>query len=161
VKIQKHHVVFSTALILVLTFLSLAGLFLADAASTNGPYDALAAHRVAVKGRLLGCFDAAPTGMSGKAMSSVCRWTYRYRGTHFRLFIGPGQPGTAYVDPTDPSIRMAKVAFDGGPREIVVDLVLASSFLASALLVATLHELHRHRRRRGGSRAHPATLRTP
>ncbi|HTT86630.1 MAG TPA: hypothetical protein VMF60_04625, partial [Acidimicrobiales bacterium] len=68
-KVHQHHVVFSTALI---AQLSLPGAFSADAASANGAYDALAAHRVAGSGRLLDCFDTGPrTGRAWPRGTSV------------------------------------------------------------------------------------------
>ncbi len=140
-KIRKHHVVLSTALILVVVQLSLAGAFLADAAQTNGAYDALTSHRVAVSGRRLGC-----SYTSRRALTDTCRFTYNYQGLIFNFLLRYGEQSTAYVDPTDPSIRMPEVNFQGGPTTIVGDLVFASCLIAGAILVAVLHAVHRRRR---------------
>jgi hypothetical protein len=140
-KIRKPHVVLSTAVILVVVQLSLAGAFLADAARTNGAYDALTSHRVAVPGQLLGC---AFTGR--RAATHVCRFAYNYQGFSFSFLLPYGEQSTAVVDPTDPSIRMPEVNFQGGPTTIVGDLVFSSCLIAGAILVAVLHAVHRRRR---------------
>jgi uncharacterized membrane protein YidH (DUF202 family) len=140
-KIGKHHVQFSTALILVVVQLSLAGAFLADAAQTNGSYDALAGHRVAVSGQLLGCAYT-----SRRSAGHVCRFNYNYQGVSFSFLLSYGEQSTAYVDPANPSIRMPEVNFDSGPTTIVGDLVIASCLIAGAILTAALHAVHRRRR---------------
>jgi hypothetical protein len=142
-KVRKHHIVLSTALILVVVQLSLAGAFLADAALTNGTYDALASHRVAVSGHLLGCGYTTRRGTS-----NACRFTYNYQGLSFSFVLPSGEQSTAYVDPANPSIRMPEVNFQGGPTTIVGDLVFASCLIAGAILVAVLHAVHRRRRTR-------------
>lgn len=139
-KIRKHHVVLSTALILVVVQLSLAVAFLADAAQTNGAYDALASHRVAVSGQLLGCASTR------RATSLACRFTYSYQGLSFSFLLPYGEQSTAYVDPADPSIRMPEVNFRGGPTTIVGDLVFASCLIAGAILAVVVHAVHRRRR---------------
>jgi hypothetical protein len=140
-RIRKHHVVLSTALILVAVQLSLAGAFLVDAAQTNSGYDALASHRVAVSGQLLGC---AYTSRRGAA--HLCRYRYHYRGLSFSFVLDYGEQSTAYVDPADPSIRMPEVNFQGGPTTIVGDLVFGSCLIAGAILVAAVHTVDRRRR---------------
>jgi hypothetical protein len=140
-KIRKHHVVMSTALIFVVAQLSLAGAFLADAAQTNSAYDALATHRVAVSGQLLGCADT-----SRRSTTQVCRFNYDYQGLSFSFLLPYGERSAAYVDPADPSIRMPAVNFQSGPTTIVGDLVFASCLIAGAILVAVLHVVHRRRR---------------
>ena len=140
-KIRKHHVVLSTALVLVVVQLSLAGAFLVDAAQTNSGYDALASHRVAVPGQLVGC---AYTNRRGAA--HLCRFTYNYQGGTFSFVLDYGEQSTAYVDSADPSIRMPEVNFQGGPTTIVGDLVIASCLIAGAILTAALHAVHRRRR---------------
>jgi hypothetical protein len=140
-KIRKHHVVLSTALVLVVVQLSLAGAFLVDAAQTNSGYDALASHRVAVPGQPVGC---AYTSRRGAA--HLCRFTYNYQGVSFSFVLNYGEQSTAYVDPADPSIRMPEVNFQGGPTTIVGDLVLGSCLIAGAILVAVVHTVHRRRR---------------
>jgi hypothetical protein len=140
-KIRKHHVVLSTAMILVVVQLSLAGAFLADAAQTNSAYDALSSRRVAVPGRLLGCSYA-----TRRASSNVCRFNYDYEGFSFSFLLPYGQQATAYVDPADPSIRMPEVNFQRGPQTVLGDLVLASCLIAGAIVVAVLHAVHRRRR---------------
>jgi hypothetical protein len=140
-KLRKHHVVLSTALVLVVVQLGLAGAFLADAAQTNDAYDALASHRVSVPGQLLGCFF--PT----RRMSShVCQFDYDYQGSSFSFLLPDGARSTAYVDPIDPSIRMPAINFQGGPTAIVGDLVIASCLIVGAILVAVLHAVHRRRK---------------
>jgi hypothetical protein len=139
-KIRKRHVVLSTALILVVVQLSLAGAFLADAAQTNSAYDALASHRVAVPGQLLGCASTR------RAASLACRFAYNYQGLSFSFLLPAGEQSTAYVDPADPSIRMPEVNFQSGPTTTIGDLVFASCLIAGAILVALLHAVDRHRR---------------
>jgi hypothetical protein len=139
-KIRKHHVVLSTALILVVVQLSLAGAFLADAGRTNSAYDALASHRVAVSGQLLGCASTR------RAASLACRFAYNYHGVSFSFVLPYGEQSAAYVDPTDPSIRMPEVNFQAGPTTVAGDLVFASCLIAGAILVAVLHAVHRRRR---------------
>jgi hypothetical protein len=141
--IRKHHVVLGTALILVVVQLSLAGAFLADAAQTNGAYNALASHRVAVPGQPLGC-----SATTRRSASLVCRFTYNYQGLSFNFLLPYGERSTAYVDPADPSIRMPEVNFRGGPTTIVGDLVFASCLISGAILVTVMHEVHRRRRTR-------------
>jgi hypothetical protein len=138
-KIRKHHVVLSTALILVVVQLSLAGAFLADAAQTNSAYDALASHRVAVSGQLLGCASTR------RAASLACRFAYDYQGLSFSFLLPAGEQSTAYVDPADPSIRMPEVNFQSGRTTVVGDLVFGSCLIAGAILVAVLHAVHRRR----------------
>ena len=150
-KIRKHHVVLSTALILVVVQLSLAGAFLADAAQTNGAYDALASRRVAVSGQLLGCASTR------RAPSLACRFTYNYQGLSFSFLLPAGERSTAYVDPADPSIRMPEFLFQSGPTTIVGDLVIGSCLIAGAVLVAVLHAVHR-RRRAQATRRHVRVL---
>jgi hypothetical protein len=139
-KIRKHHVVVSTALILVVVQLSLAGAFLADAAQTNSAYDALASHRIAVSGQLLGCVSTR------RAASLACRFAYKYRGLSFSFLLPAGEQSTAYVDPANPSIRMPEATFQSGHTTIVGDLVFASCLIAGAILVVVLHAVHRRRR---------------
>jgi hypothetical protein len=147
VRVRKHHVIFGGAAIAVIVQLAFAGGFLVDAAQTNGPYDALSAHRVPVTGRILGCAYAGGY-TRGFPSGHVCRLAYDYKDHTFTMLLAYGANRTAYVDPENPSIRMSKVDFDGGPSEIVFDLVIASSLLAGAILVAVLHETHRVRRRK-------------
>jgi len=139
--------VLSTALIVIAVMLGFAAAFLADAASTNRAYDALAAHRVRLPGQELGCAWVGPTmRTTGSPTSRVCRIQYDYRNSRFTEVIGYGQLQAAYVDPADPALHMTEADFDNGPRETIGDLTIASLLIVGAIGVGILHELHRHRR---------------
>ena len=146
--VRKHHIILGAALIVVTALLVLAGGLFVDAAQTNDSYDALSAHRVPVTGRLLGCAYAGGTDTRGQPTAHVCRFAYDYRGDAFTMILPFGERGIAYVDPVNVSVRMSKVDFEGGPRAIDVDLVIASLLLVGAVLIMTFHEFYRRRRRR-------------
>jgi hypothetical protein len=151
-RVTRRHVFHSTVSILILVQLGFAGAFLYDAHQTNRTYDLLADHRVLVKGLNRGCFEIG--GGQRGPLARVCHVTYNYQGTQFSLIMPPKQSTDAYVDPQDPSIRMTKVSFDGGPERTTVDLVLALLLMVGAITMATAHLAHLRRRRsrmnRGG-----------
>ena len=148
-RVERHHIVLSGAVIAIGVMLGFAVSFLVDASSTNRAFDALAAHHVALPGHELGCAWVGPSTRASSAPTRmVCRIGYDYRGTGFTEVIGYGQSKTAYVDPTDPEVHMTKVSFDNGPRETTGDLAIASALIAGAIGVGVLHEVHRRRMRR-------------
>jgi hypothetical protein len=157
VRVRRRHVLHGTVILVVLVQLGFASGFLIDAAQTNDSYDALTAGRVALTGHVAGCALVGSTGRRPSVL--ICRVDYRYRTTTFSYFIPAGQSRTAFIDPRDPSIRMTKVDFEGGPATTTVDLVCASLLLFGATLVTTVHlvRLRRGRHRR----VRPKAGRTP
>ena len=152
--VQRHHIVLSGAVIAMVVMLGFAAAFIADASKTSRTYDALAAHRVRLAGRQLGCAAMSTTRRLGNTV--LCRVAYDYRGVSFTEVVGRGQPEDAYVDPAQPTMHMTAVDFDGGPEESTGDLVLAGLLFAGAVAIGIGHELHRHRRRRRSPRVRPA-----
>jgi hypothetical protein len=145
VRIRRRHVFHGTVALVVLLLLSLSAAFAVDSVQTNDAYDALVAHRVAVRGHPHGC---ALRGRSGVGIGPrVCRYDYVLGTTHFSALIPFGQSAVLYVDPADHSIRMSKVDFDGGPEVATVDDVFVGLTLLAALVVTTTDLAHRHRRR--------------
>jgi hypothetical protein len=142
-RIGHRHVLHGSVLIAVLVQLGFATAFLVDAAQTNRTYDALAAHHVALTGRVLGC--AAVTTLRGSG-TRFCRVGYRYHDREFTAVIPARQTTTLYVDPGDTSVRMNKSSFDKGPEERDGDLVLAGLLLGGAALVTVVHVAHLRRR---------------
>jgi hypothetical protein len=128
--------------------LGFAGAFLADALRANSTYDALAAHRVALTGHVVGCFDIQ-TGRTGASYGAeVCRLDYSYKGQNFSSVIGFNQPKVFYVDPLDTSYRMDKATFSNGPVEVTGDIVFFVLLILGAILVTTAHQIHLYQRRK-------------
>jgi hypothetical protein len=153
-RLRRHHVILSGAVIAVAVMLGFAVSFLVDASTTNRTYDALSAHRVALSGHQLGCAWVGPSSRSnGGGTVQVCRIAGDYRGQYLTWVISFGQSDTLFVDPHDPSIRMTETTFNNGPRETTGDIAIGILLIFGAGVVATLHELHRrHRHRRRASR---------
>ena len=147
-KVRRHHVILSTAVLVTLVMLGLAGGFVLDAIQTNKPYEALTAHRVSLSGRSLGCADVSVGGRQSRAYVYECRYSYSYAGRGFTSQLPQGEPSALYVDPDDPNIYMPAVTFNNGPHEIVGDVVIASLLVSGALITMAVHEVHRRRRAR-------------
>jgi hypothetical protein len=142
-RIGRRHVVHVSVLVAVVVQLGFASAFLVDAAQTNRTYDALAAHHVALAGRVRGCASVPTVRGFG---SRFCRVGYRYDDQQFTAVIPAGKTTTLYVDPNDTSLRMNESSFDKGPEETDGDLVLAGLLLAGAVLVTVVHVVHLRRR---------------
>ena len=146
-KLRRHHVILSGAVIAIAVMLGFAISFLVDAATTNSTYDALSAHRVALSGHQLGCAWVGPSSRyNGSGTVQVCRIAGDYQGQYLTWVIGFGQSNTLYVDPHDKSIRMTRTTFNNGPRETTGDIAIGVLLILGAGVVATLHEVHRRRR---------------
>jgi hypothetical protein len=148
-KLRRHHVVLSGAVIAVALMLAFATSFLIDGATTNNTYDALSAHRVALSGHQLGCAWVGPTNRwTGAPTVEVCRIADEYQGHYLTWVVASGQSHTLYVDPQDTSIHMTEASFNNGPRETTGDLVIGVVLIVGAVCVTVLHEMHRRRRHR-------------
>lgn len=145
VKVRKHHVIVSGAVVGVGVLLGFSAAFFIDAAQTDRAYDQLAAHRAPAHGYLLGCFDM---GVTRTHAPTVCEYTYSYRKSSFSPVLRVDERAGAYVDPKDPSVHMGAVTFAHGPEAVTGDLAIASTCVAGALVIAITHEVHRSRRRR-------------
>jgi hypothetical protein len=132
-------VIHSLVVLLVLTQLSFAGLFLWDLKQTSDVYNALVAHRVAVTGHLVGCFNIY--------QPDNCYVTYKYDGQKYSAWIEKNYGVRFYVDPRNTSYRMNKAIYDGADENIYGDAVIASLLLSGALLMTASQQYHLYRRR--------------
>lgn len=121
-----------------------------DAAETNRDYDALALHRVAVRGHSVGCVVIV-TGRYSTNNAQICRIDYSYSGQQFTAVIPSGETTTFLVDPLNRSNRMNEANFEKGPTTTVGDLVFASVAVFGALAVTAVHL--EHLRERGARRS--------
>jgi hypothetical protein len=153
VQIRRRHTVHGFVVLVVLVQLGFAIAFLVDAARTNSTYDALASHRVAVHGHVIGCVTIA-LGRNRSNVSEICRVNYRYSGQTFTAVIPYGETTTFFVDPENTSYRMNQVNFEKGPQAINGDLVFASVLIFSAVAVTMVHleRLRDKRVQRSGGR---------
>jgi hypothetical protein len=135
-------------IIAVLLQLGFAAAFFVDANQTNRTYDALAAHRVVVMSHRIGCAYVGRPGRFGVNSGNVCEVGYSYRGEQFTAYIPFAQPGTFYVDPDNPAMRMSEVAFDKGPEQSTGDIVIAVLLVLGAVTVTAVHQVHLRRRSR-------------
>jgi hypothetical protein len=147
-RIGRRHVVNGFVVLAVLVQLGFAIAFLVDAAETNTTYDALAAHRVAVRGQTVGCVVVV-TGRQQNYSSRLCRVDYRYGGHTFTAVTPYGQTTTFFVDPLNTSYRMNEVNFEKGPEATIGDVVFASVSVFGALAVTAVHLDHLRTRRVG------------
>jgi hypothetical protein len=152
-RVRRRHVLHVGVILAVVLQLAFAGAFLADASQTNRAYDALAAHRVTVTARTVGCVFVGSISRSGNYSGHVCRVAYSYQGQQFSAVIGFNQTRTFYVDPLDTALRMNMASFDNGPDETTGDLIIAALLLFGALTVTVLHQIHVRRRPPGRARA--------
>jgi hypothetical protein len=153
VAIRRRHALHVGVVAAVLVQLSFAGVFLADATMANGTYDALAAHRVAVRASVAGCSLVA-TGRFSNSGARICYLDASYHGYRFSSYLPSYESPVFYVDPTDPAEHMSKVTFDRGPEEITGDEVMAGALLAGATAVTVVHQVHLARARRRRRSAH-------
>jgi hypothetical protein len=149
VKVRPRHVVHSLAVLVVLTQLAFAGLFLADVVTTSATYDGLVAHRVPVTAHLVGCFNIVAFPASAeKAFYDNCYVTYKYRGQEFHAWIDKSWSLVFYVDPLNTSYRMNRTIFNNATENIDSDILFIVLLLLGAIAVTTVHQLHLYRRRR-------------
>ncbi len=153
-KLRRAHFFHSSVVLAVLVQLAFAGAFLADAVMTNGTYDALAAHRVAVTGQGDCYYLVRPSRGGNIGPPNVCQVAYSYQGHTYSALIAASAPKIFYIDPRDPQYRMNEAAFAKGPVEITGDVVIAVLLLCGATAVTVAHQLHL-RRRRHARRARP------
>lgn len=146
-KVRPRHVLHVGVVIAVLAQLAFAAAFLVDSALTNRAYDDLAAHRIAVTSRLVGCIYLGPSRTSGASFGEICRVVYHYRDQDFSAVINIAQPKIFYIDPLDTSVRMNKATFDNGPTESTGDIVFAVLLLLGAVLVTLIHQVHLRQQR--------------
>jgi hypothetical protein len=132
--------------IVVLIQLGFAVAFFVDAAETNRTYDALALHRVAVRGHSVGCVVIVRGRFSTNG-AQICRIDYSYSGQDFTAVIPSGETTTFFVDPLNTSYRMNEVNFEKGPTATVGDLVFASVAVLGALAVTAVHLEHQREQR--------------
>jgi hypothetical protein len=151
-RVHRRHVLHVGVIVAVVLQLGFAGAFFVDASQTNRAYDALAAHRVALTARTIGCVFVGSISRTGNYSGHVCRVAYSYQGQQFTAVIGSNQTRTFYVDPHDTALRMNKASFDNGPDETTGDLVIAALLLFGALTVTVLHQVHVRRRPFGSAR---------
>jgi hypothetical protein len=146
-RLRAVHVLHSGVVLAVLVLLGFASAFLVDALQANSTYDALAAHRVAVRGHVIGCFDVQAGIVAGYGARG-CRVGYSYKDRSFSAMIGDNQSRTFYVDPLDTAYRMNSATFSNGPVEVTGDIVIAVALFAGAALITTVHQIHLYRRRK-------------
>ncbi len=128
--------------LVVLVQLGFVVAFLVDAADTNTTYDALAGHRVAVRGHSIGCVVIV-TGRFSSSTAQICRVVYGNSGQSFTAVIPYGETTTFFVDPRNTSYRMDEVSFEKGPEATTGDLVFAAVSGFGALAVTAVHLEHR------------------
>jgi hypothetical protein len=146
--IQRHHVILTSAWLVVVVFAGLGIAFMVTASQTNRTYNALTAHHVTVSARVQGCAYAGGTSNSNQTpYHLMCRVDYGYKGLRFNNLVPAQQHYVFLVDPENTSVRMSETNFKRGPEAIAGSITFGIVFLVLAVGVAIVHLRYIARRR--------------
>ena len=154
-RVHRRHALHAGVITAVVVQIGFAGVFLADSVTANRTYDALAAHRVAVRASVVGC-SSVTSGRFSVYGTRVCYVDASYHGFRFSAYLPTYSSRVFYVDPLDPAEHMSKAGFDHGPEEVAGDDIVAAALLAGATAVTVVHQMHLARARRRRRSAHAA-----